>query len=134
KHPNIKFGHHEARTSFIEGLLTRADRRSADLLEAAWRRGARFETWDEYVNFDAWQEAIEETGFDVAGQFRERDPEERLPWDHIDVLVDKAWFQADWKKAQELRYAQDCRAGKCHLCGVIYRERDLCKNMLKNQK
>jgi len=33
-----------------------------------------------------------------------------------------------------LKYAQDCRAGKCHLCGVIYRERDLCRHMLKNQK
>jgi radical SAM-linked protein len=34
----------------------------------------------------------------------------------------------------ELKHAQDCRAGKCHLCGVIYRERELCKTMLKRQK
>lgn len=134
KHTNIKFGHHDARTSFIEGLLTRADRRGADLLEAAWRRGARFETWDEHVDFDIWHAAIEETGFDYEFQFRGRGLDDRLPWDHIDVMIDKEWFQADWKRALELRYAQDCRAGKCHLCGVIYRERELCKTMLKNQK
>src|SRR5690606_4267902 len=30
--------------------------------------------------------------------------------------------------------APDCRAGKCHLCGVIFRERQLCQHMLKNQR
>ena len=133
-HPGIKFGRHMPETSFIEGLLTRADRRAADLLEAAWRRGARLETWDEHVNIDHWLGAIEDTGFDVAGELRERDPDERLPWDHIDMLIPKEWFQEDWKRAKELQYAQDCRAGKCHLCGVIFRERDLCRNMLKNQR
>jgi radical SAM-linked protein len=49
-------------------------------------------------------------------------------------MIPKKWFQEDWQRALELKYAQDCRAGKCHLCGVIYRERDLCVNMLKNQK
>jgi radical SAM family uncharacterized protein/radical SAM-linked protein len=134
RHSGIKFGRHAPESSFIEGLITRADRRAADLIEAAWRRGAKLETWDEHVNIDHWWQAIEETGYDWRFQLRERDPEERLPWDHIDVLIDKKWFQQDWKKAQELKYAQDCRAGKCHLCGVIYRERELCKTMLKNQK
>lgn len=131
---DIKFGRHEATTSFIEGLLTRADRRGADLIEAAWKNGARLETWEEHVNFPAWQKAIEDVNFDVAGQFRERDVNERLPWDHIDVLIPKEWFQKDWQRAMELKYAQDCRAGKCHLCGVIYRERELCQTMLKRQK
>lgn len=131
---DIKFGRHEATTSFIEGLLTRADRRGADLIEAAWKNGARLETWEEHVNFGAWQKAVEDVNYDVAGQFRERDVNERLPWDHIDILIPKEWFQKDWQRAMELKYAQDCRAGKCHLCGVIYRERELCQTMLKKQK
>lgn len=132
--PGIKFGRHAPETSFIEGLITRADRRCADLIEAAWRNGARLETWDEHVNIDHWYKAIEQTGYDVENAFRERGLDERLPWDHIDVMIPKKWFQEDWRRAMELKYAQDCRAGKCHLCGVIYRERDLCKHMLKNQK
>lgn len=134
KHPAIKFGRHAPEASFIEGLISRADRRAADLIEAAWRNGARLETWDEHVNIDHWWKAIEETGYDWRWQFRERDPEERLPWDHIDTLIDAAWFRQDWRNAMELKYAQDCRAGKCHLCGVIYRERALCHHMIKNQK
>ncbi len=130
----IKFGRHTAETTFIEGLITRADRRGADLLEAAWRRGARFESWDELCNLGAWLKAIEDVNYDVAGEFRERDIHERLPWDHIDVMMPKQWFQEDWQRATELKYAQDCRAGKCHLCGVIFRERELCRHMLKNQR
>ncbi|MBX3177675.1 MAG: TIGR03960 family B12-binding radical SAM protein [Candidatus Hydrogenedentes bacterium] len=130
----IKFGRHDPKTSFIEGLLSRADRRAADLIEAAWKNGARLETWEEHVNFAAWEKAVADVDYDVAGQFRERDVNERLPWDHIDILIPKDWFQKDWRNAMELKYAQDCRAGKCHLCGVIYRERELCKTMLKRQK
>ena len=134
KSPGIKFGRHEAKTTFIEGLITRADRRGADLIEAAWRNGARFESWDEYCDLDAWLKAIDDIDYDVAAEFRERDLDERLPWDHIDVLMPKEWFQEDWKRALELKHAQDCRAGKCHMCGVISRERELCQHMLKNQR
>ncbi|MBI4558077.1 MAG: TIGR03960 family B12-binding radical SAM protein [Candidatus Hydrogenedentes bacterium] len=130
----VKFGRHHPETTFIEGLITRGDRRAGDLLEAAWQRGARFDTWDEYFNFDAWLKAIEEVKFDVPGAVRERDLDERLPWDHIDVMIPKKWFQDDWRRAVELKYAEDCRHGKCHLCGVIYRERELCKHMLKRSK
>lgn len=134
KTPGIKFGRHEAKTTFIEGLVTRADRRGADLIEAAWKRGARFESWDEHCNLDAWLKAVEDVNYDVADALRERDPHERLPWDHIDVLMPKEWFQQDWADAMELKHANDCRDGKCHFCGVIFRERALCQHMLKNQR
>lgn len=130
----VKFGRHHPETTYIEGLLSRADRRAADLIEAAWRRGARLESWDEYLNFQAWRDAVEETNYDVADALRERSLDERLPWDHIDVMIPKEWLQEDYIRATELKHALDCRAGKCHLCGVIYRERELCKHMLKNQK
>lgn len=131
---NIKFGRHDAKTTFIEGLVTRADRRCADLIEAAWKNGARFESWDELCNLGAWLKAIEQVDYDVKFAFRERDPQERLPWDHIDVLMPKQWFQEDWARAMEYKHAQDCRAGKCHMCGVIFREQELCSHMLKNQR
>ncbi len=134
RNKNIKFGRHTSETTFIEGLITRADRRGADLIEAAWHNGARFESWDEFCNVDAWLKAIDDVNYDVKFEFRQRDLDERLPWDHIDVLMPKEWFQDDWKRALELEHAQDCRAGKCHLCGVIFRERKLCQHMLKNQR
>ncbi|MFZ5478374.1 MAG: TIGR03960 family B12-binding radical SAM protein [Myxococcota bacterium] len=128
----IKFGRHHPEETFLEGLVSRADRRAADLIEAAFRRGARFEAWSEHLNWAAWQGAIADVGYDVAGALRARDPGERLPWDFVDIHVPKAWFREDWDRAMELRHAPDCRAKKCHKCGVIDVHRPLCASMLRD--
>ncbi len=130
----VKFGRHEPETSFIEGLLSRADRRAADLIEAAWRHGARLESWDEHVDIAHWRAAIAETGCDADAHFAGRDFDARLPWDHIDVLVTKEWLREDCARAMQLQHAQDCRANKCHQCGVIGRVPKLCGEMLKRQR
>jgi radical SAM-linked protein len=132
KNRAIKFGRHNAKETFLEGLVSRSDRRAGDLIEAAFRRGARFEAWGEHLDFGAWQAAIEETGFDVADALRERSLDEPLPWDHVDIHIPKEWFQEDWKRATELQHAQDCRHSKCHKCGVIDVHRPLCASMLRN--
>ncbi len=129
KHRSIKFGRHEPETSFLEGLLARADRRAADLVEAAYRRGARLDSSTEYLHFQAWLDAIDETGFDVPGAFRERALDERLPWDHIDPLIPKAWFRIEWERALELARTPDCRTGTCHQCGLRDRIPGLCNEM-----
>jgi radical SAM family uncharacterized protein/radical SAM-linked protein len=126
----IKFGRHEAGATFIEGLITRADRRAADLIEAAFRNGARLESDSNHFRLDAWIKAIEETGYDVEAQLRERSLDERLPWDHIDILIEKQWLKDEWQRASELKHAEDCRQSRCHKCGVIDRERELCQHML----
>ncbi len=132
KKKSIKFGRHDPKTTFLEGLVSRADRRAADLIELAFRKGARFEAWSEHLDFNAWMEAVEELDFDVEFALRERDLNERLPWDHIDILIPKGWFQQDWERATLLKHAQDCRHRKCHKCGVIDEERELCATMLRD--
>ena len=131
-HRCVKFGRHHPEETFLEGLVSRADRRAGDLIEAAFRKGCRFDAWTEHLRFDLWLEAIEETSYDVDGALRERDPSERLPWDHIDVLIPKSWFVADWERAMELKHAEDCRHKRCHKCGVIDEERALCAAMLRD--
>ncbi len=132
RHKNIKFGRHKPHETFLEGLVSRADRRAGDLIEAAWRHGARFDAWGEHLDFGAWQRAIEEVAYDCDDALRERALDERLPWDHIDIHIPKAWFAADYERAMQLQHAPDCRAKKCHDCGVIDVERALCAHMLRN--
>jgi len=127
----IKYGRHNPRETWLEGLVSRADRRAADLLEAAFRAGCRFDAWGEHLNWDAWQQAIASSGTDPAFELRERRLDERLPWDHVDILVDKDWLREDWERAVALKHAPDCRHHKCHRCGVIDVERDLCAHMLR---
>jgi radical SAM family uncharacterized protein/radical SAM-linked protein len=129
---NIKFGRHNAFETFLEGLVSRSDRRAGDLIEAAFKRGARFDAWTEHINERAWKEAIEETGFDVNYALRERNLNEPLPWDIHDIFIPKQWFIDDWNRAMQLQYAQDCRHSKCHKCGVIDIHRPLCASMLRN--
>lgn len=132
RNPNIKFGRHHSDETFLEGLVSRGDRRSGDLIEAAWRRGARFDAWDEHRRVGIWMDALEETGLSPAELLGERALDARLPWDHIDILMDKQWFVDDWKRALVLEHAQDCRHSKCHRCGVIDHERPLCASMLRD--
>lgn len=128
----IKFGRHEPEETFLEGLVSRSDRRAADLIQLAFEKGCRFDAWREHLNFDLWADAIEELDFDVAFALRERKVDERLPWDHLDVLIHKEWFAEDWERAKRLEHAQDCRHKRCHRCGVIDAERDLCASMLRS--
>ncbi len=127
----VKFGRHHPEETFLEGLVSRSDRRAGDLIEAAWREGARFDAWSEHLNFPAWQRAIAKTGFDVKDALRARAIDERLPWDHIDIHMPKQWFADDWLRAEALQHAPDCRQKKCHKCGVIDVERELCAHMLR---
>jgi radical SAM family uncharacterized protein/radical SAM-linked protein len=131
EHKAIKFGRHDPEDSYIEGLLSRADRRAADVIERAYRLGCRFDGWSEHRRFDLWQRAVEETGFDAAAQLSARNVDERLPWDHVDILVDRQWLLDDWNRALVLEHAQDCRHSKCHKCGVIDKNRPLCAHMLR---
>ena len=128
----IKFGRHSAAETFLEGLVSRADRRGANLIEAAFREGCRFDAWDEHLDMEAWGRAIEKSGVDIAFELRERQLDERLPWDHIDIHIPKTWFAEDWQRATELKHAPDCRHSKCHRCGVIDVKRDLCAHMLRS--
>ena len=127
----VKFGRHHPEETWLEGLISRSDRRAGELIEAAWRAGARFDAWGEHLKLDAWRRAIEETGFDVAHALRERDLGERLPWDHIDIHIPKSWLREDWLRALALEHAPDCRHSQCHRCGVIDVERELCAHMLR---
>src|SRR5205823_1878368 len=62
----IAFRWHDAELSFLEGLFSRGDRRLADVLETAQRRGARFDGWSEHCRMDVWRAALAEHGVDPA--------------------------------------------------------------------
>lgn len=74
----------DPRVSFLEGVLGRSDRRVADVIEIAWRNGARFDAWKEWFNFETWEQAFAEVGIDPH-RFSGTLPLDRtLPWTHID--------------------------------------------------
>lgn len=84
----------------LEGVLSRGDRRCSNLLETAWRMGARFDEWSERFNYGLWQRAFEETR--LAPEFfchRQRTEDEVLPWDHLQGGPDKRALWNDYRTA-----------------------------------
>ncbi|MGE3547927.1 MAG: TIGR03960 family B12-binding radical SAM protein, partial [Kofleriaceae bacterium] len=77
----LRLKHHHSGISFVEGVLARGDRRLADVIEAVWRAGARFDGWDEVFELDRWLAALEMHQIDVPAYLGPRPVSARLPWE-----------------------------------------------------
>src|SRR5258706_7632059 len=60
----VQFRYHEPQSSHLEAILSLGDRRVADIVERAWKLGAKFDSWDEYFNYDLWMQACLEANLD----------------------------------------------------------------------
>lgn len=117
--PGVKFKWQNPEVSFLEGLWARGDRRLSSLLVRAFENGCRFDGWSDRFSFDTWQRSIAESQVDVDFYTsRHKDLEEPLPWDHIDVRVEKAFLIKEWMGALEGTKTEDCRWHSCQQCGV----------------
>ena len=117
--PGVKFKWQNPEVSFLEGLWARGDRRLSSLLVRAYENDCRFDGWSDRFDFATWQRSIEESQVDVSFYTsRQKDFEEPLPWDHIDVRVEKAFLIKEWMNALEGAKTEDCRWHSCQQCGV----------------
>jgi hypothetical protein len=103
----------------MEAWLSRGDRRLGAVIEAAWRRGARFDAWQDQLKFEVWLEAFAECGLDPEFYLHRKRPiDERLPWEHIDSGLRKRFLTEDYLWSQEGRPRVDCRT-QCYACGIM---------------
>jgi len=123
--PGLKLNWNHPEGTMLEAWLSRGDRRMGQVIEQAWRRGARFDAWQDHLRMDAWLAAFEATGLDPAFYtHRERPIDETLPWDHIDAGVRKAFLTEDYLWSLRGRTRVDCRE-RCFACGILPRFADL---------
>jgi radical SAM family uncharacterized protein len=108
-------------TTLIEGTLCLGDRRVGRAIYRAWELGCRLDCWDEFFKFESWMQAFEETGVDPKFYAcRQKPYEETLPWDHIDVGLNKWHLAEEDKKARSMASSPtlDCRSNQCTVCGT----------------
>ncbi|MBI4568005.1 MAG: TIGR03960 family B12-binding radical SAM protein [Planctomycetes bacterium] len=116
---HVKLKMHHPEMSLLEALLCKGDRRVADLIEAAWKKGARFDAWDELFRWEAWTTAAREIGFDIDRVIHRRMAfDEALPWDLIDGGARKPFMKKEWKKAERAEVTDNCFEQSCNQCGV----------------
>lgn len=118
KNGNIKYNYHDSKTSLMEAVVARGDRKIGKVIYDAFKAGAKFDGWSEYFNLNIWKEAMAKNGLDIAFYAnREREYEEVFPWDHIDVGVTKKFLIRENEKSKQDAVSPDCRH-KCNGCGV----------------
>ena len=115
---SIEYNYHAPDLSRLEAVFARGDRRLAPVIEEASLQGARLDGWDEYFRYDIWQDAMKKYGIDPAFYTtRGYAEDEILPWDTIDVGVNKKFLLRERKQAYAGAITPDCRHG-CAGCGA----------------
>ncbi len=114
----ISLSWHDVKTSVLEGVVARGDRRLGKAILNAWKMGCKFDSWDECFDFEKWKKAIVDAGLSIdfyANRVRKDD--EILPWEHIDVGVSKKFLAKEFEKAKNAIVTENCKE-KCAGCGA----------------
>ena len=126
KSRKISVSLHNAGTSLIEAVLARGDRRVGEVIYTAWKKGCKFDGWDEYFDFEKWKEAFNECG--VTPDFyayRKREYDEIMPWEHIDLGISKKFLAHQDELAHKSISTPNCRQ-KCAGCGATVFGEGIC--------
>ncbi len=82
----VELDFHPFNMSYLEAVFARGDRRLGRVIFEAWRKGAKFDGWQDIFNFTLWSESFAAAGVDPRFYAnRERPGEEILPWDFIRI-------------------------------------------------
>ncbi len=116
RHRTVEVKTHPIATSVLEAVFSRGDRRLRAVLIDAWRRGARFDGWDDKLDASAWKDAFATAGIDPREYLKPLAREAVLPWDHIDTRIKKSRLAAELDAALRNERTPDCLERSCGQC------------------
>jgi len=79
--------------SKLECAISRGNYKVSEVIELAYQHGAKFDNWSEMFNPSVWERAFIDANLDI-NFFTEREMglKEVLPWDFIDIGIEKDFF------------------------------------------
>jgi len=114
----ITYSWHSPEQGYIEAALARADRRVGDVVEAAWRLGARLDSWGEFFSLERWLSAFGQCGLDPDFYaLRERGQGETLPWSVVSAGIRDEHLWSERLASLEGATTPGCREN-CSGCGA----------------
>ena len=112
-HRSLSFKWHDAKTTVLEGILARGDRRICKVIYDVYKKGCIYDAWTEFFDYDTWMETMEENALDYHFYTtRKRELDEVFPWDFIDIGVTKEFLKREWNNAMAEKVTPNCRE-KC---------------------
>ncbi|WP_372682399.1 TIGR03960 family B12-binding radical SAM protein [Desulfosarcina sp.] len=119
KLPGVQVKWQDPRVSVVEGVWARGDRRLNNVLINAWRSGCRFDGWTDFFDYDRWMTVFQASGINPRHYTQGySDTDRPLPWDHINIGVDRSFLLEEKARAVAGKITNDCRTGSCRGCGV----------------
>ena len=87
--------------SIIECALSRGNQRVGEVIEGAWKSGAKFDNWTDYFKKNIWEKEFKKAGLDI-NFFTTRgfSSSEILPWDVIDIGISKRFLLKEYDKSK----------------------------------
>jgi radical SAM family uncharacterized protein len=113
---SVDFKDHPVRTSALEAVFSRGDRRLNGVLLRAWANGARFDSWGDRLDHAAWERAFADEGVDPGDYLGPLDPSAALPWDHIGTGLKTAHLRRELELALKARPSPACLERTCSEC------------------
>ncbi|MBN1130381.1 MAG: TIGR03960 family B12-binding radical SAM protein [Chitinispirillaceae bacterium] len=115
---NVKVSWRRTTITLLASVMARGDRALGAVIYGAWKRGARFDGWDELLSFERWSEAAAEASVDFSYFLMAIPPDQDLPWRAVSTGVDTSFLLEERRKASGGEITPDCRVGRCAACGV----------------
>ena len=122
----VKINYSDKYLSLLEAVLTRGDDSLCKYIEALYKKGSYLASWGENFSWKMWNETAQECGLNLEQLAQKQyDLNKPLPWDFINVGLNKQWLIDEYKKAYEVdenseHVVPTCQT-QCVNCGV-------CKN------
>jgi radical SAM family uncharacterized protein/radical SAM-linked protein len=121
KYPWVRFKDHPIKMSIIEAVISRGDRRLNRVIEDAWKKGARFDSWKDLFNEQIWFEAFLENQINYKIYLSELPQNAILPWDHIEAGFKKDYLLREMEKGLKGLETPSCLINNCSSCkGCVY--------------
>ena len=114
--------------TILEGLLSRGNKNVGNIILQAYKKGSRFDAWDDYLrkNMKFWTEAFEQADFNVYNWiYRDWNIDEKLPWDNVSLGPSKEFYKKEWQKSINNMLTPKCEASCSHPCGICNKKNDV---------
>ncbi len=124
----FKLGRHNFNATVLEGLLSRGDNRAGKIILNAYKKGARFDAWDDYLrkDYNLWEEAFKEADYNVMEWiYRDWSNDKELPWSGVSLGVAPNFYKKEMEKSRLHEMTPRCSENCTHRCGICNSKEDV---------